>query len=35
MGAKLIEMVDSEFDINRLAEKLGISRSYLNTRFQF
>ncbi len=26
---------DPQFDINKLAEKLGICRSYLYTRFQF
>ena len=40
MKTRIIELIqqnyfDSNFDINKLAQKLGICRSYLNTRFQF
>ena len=40
MKTRIIEIIeqnyfDPDFDVNKLAEKLGICRSYLNTRFHF
>jgi AraC-like DNA-binding protein len=40
LKAKIIKLIeqnysDPNFDVNKLAELLGVCRNYLNTRFQF